>query len=348
MAATAAPAPTFVPAAPVATPAAAGAAPTVAQEQAPSYAQLREMLAGGMACSVAAAVTNPMDVVKIRMQVQRAEAHEAHLGVSAIKYRGFYQSMTKIVAEEGLLGLILPGMAACLIREFSYSGIRFGLYSHVKELYGVGKGNDGDVGLLAKLAAGSTTGAIGSCLANPTDLIKIRQQAEAGRLVNGIYTTGLRAGHPPTYRNLVHAVVHIGRTEGLPGLYKGVSATAIRASLLTAGQMASYDHTKYLLRTKYRVMNEGPALHVTASIVAGLCACTMAAPADLIKSRIMADPQHLHYRNVLDCFVQTVKHDGVRTLFKGWLPSYFRLAPHFIISLPLFEQFRVLLGLHEM
>ncbi|KNE70416.1 hypothetical protein AMAG_14550 [Allomyces macrogynus ATCC 38327] len=153
MAATAAPAPTYAPAATVAAPgAAAGAAPTVAQEQAPSYAQLREMLAGGMACSVAAAVTNPMDVVKIRMQVQRAEAHEAHLGASAIKYRGFYQSMTKIVAEEGLLGLILPGMAACLIREFSYSGIRFGLYSHVKELYGVGKGR---------------------------------------RLVNGIYTTGL-------------------------------------------------------------------------------------------------------------------------------------------------------------
>lgn len=42
--------------------------------------------------------------------------------------------------------------------------------------------------------AGLTSGAIGSFIANPTDLIKIRQQGEAGLIKNGIYVTGLHQG----------------------------------------------------------------------------------------------------------------------------------------------------------
>ena len=34
-----------------------------------------------------------------------------------------------------------------------------------------------------------------------------------------------------------------------------------------------------------------------------------------------------------------------RVLFRGWVPSYLRLGPHFIVALPLFEQARAALGL---
>lgn len=53
---------------------------------------------------------------------------------------------------------------------------------------------DGHVSLFSKIMAGLTSGAIGSFLANPTDLVKIRQQGEAGLLKNGIYVTGLQKG----------------------------------------------------------------------------------------------------------------------------------------------------------
>ncbi|KAI9175989.1 hypothetical protein H9P43_006353 [Blastocladiella emersonii ATCC 22665] len=313
-------------------------------------ATLREMTAGGLACVVACVVTNPMDVVKLRMQMQRVLADEAHLARPALTYPGgFRATAAKIFAEEGVRGLVLPGMTASVLREASYSSIRFGLYAPVKRLFysSTHHGDQAvhDVGLATKFAAGMTTGALGSCLASPLDLVKIRQQAEAGRVAGGLYVTGLRAGTAPSYRGVAHAFATIVQRDGAAGLYTGVSATATRAALLTAGQMASYDHTKYLLRDVYRVADDGPVLHVVASVVAGLCAATLAAPADLVKSRIMGDPHHLHYSGVLDCFVKTVRDEGPRALFKGWAPSYWRLAPHFTISLPLFEQFRALLGI---
>ncbi|KAI9145494.1 mitochondrial substrate carrier family protein ucpB-like protein [Paraphysoderma sedebokerense] len=314
----------------------------MATSETPSYPILRELAAGGMACSIAGALTNPLDVIKVRIQVQRQIG-----GLSTnLLYTTFSQTAKRIFVEEGLRGIYLPGLTASVLREISYSSIRFGLYSHVKTLYGMTPGQD--PGLLTKLAAGMTTGAIGSCLANPTDLVKIRQQAEAGLVDrNGVYTTGLHKGMKRSYNNTFHAFYEIGRLEGLKGLYKGVEATAARAALLTAGQMASYDHSKHLLK-KYNIMNEGIPLHISSSVIAGLCAATMAAPADLIKSRVMGDKARAQYSGVVDCIYKTLRYEGVRTFFKGWLPSYLRIAPHFIISLPLFEQCRKLFGLQNL
>jgi hypothetical protein len=36
-------------------------------------------------------------------------------------------------------------------------------------------------------------------------------------------------------------------------------------------------------------------------------------------------------RHALTPRAQTVAEEGVRALFKGWLPSYYRLGPHFIL-----------------
>lgn len=58
------------------------------------------------------------------------------------------------------------------------------------------------VPLYKKFAAGMTTGAVGSALANPTDLVKIRFQREAGRIgADGLYASGLHKGKAPAYRN---------------------------------------------------------------------------------------------------------------------------------------------------
>ncbi len=76
-------------------------------------------------------------------------------------------------------------------------------------------------------------------------------------------------------------------------------------------------------------MKEGTALHFTASFVAGLAATTLAAPADLVKSRIMADRKgggSARYRGPIDCLVQTVRTEGPLALFRGWTASYVRLG----------------------
>ena len=129
-------------------------------------------------------------------------------------------------------------------------------------------------------------------------------------------------------------------------------------------------------------MKEGTALHFTASFVAGLTATTLAAPADLVKSRIMADKKGggaAMYKGPIDCLLKTVRNEGPLALFRGWTASYVRLGcvacrphasplpasplpasplpalhvcflhrPHFLVSLPLLEAIRAALGLQHM
>ena len=100
----------------------------------------------------------------------------------------------------------------------------------------------------------------------------------------------------------------------------------------TAAQVASYDHTKHVLK-KHEIMKEGISLHIIASLIAGFCATTAAAPADLVKTRVMCDPNHELYKNPIDCLFKTARYDGPQALFRGWVPSYARIGPHFIIGM---------------
>ena len=130
---------------------------------------------------------------------------------------------------------------------------------------------------------------------------------------------------------------------GFQSLYKGTLPTTVRAALLAAAQLASYDHTKFVIKSN-GLMEDGVPLHVVASLVSGFSATTAAAPADLIKTRVMADRSV----SVAACIAKTWRAEGLRGFFRGWTPSYLRLGPHFIIAFPLYEQVRNAMGLGYM
>lgn len=67
-----------------------------------------------------------------------------------------------------------------------------------------------DAGIGSRLLAGSTTGALAVAVAQPTDVVKVRFQAQA------------RAGGGRRYQSTVEAYKTIAREEGIRGLWKGV------------------------------------------------------------------------------------------------------------------------------
>lgn len=182
-----------------------------------------------------------------------------------------------------------PGLAASCSREIFYSSLRFAIYPDLRNLV---RSDSHHLGLTAfgeKFGAGLVAGAVGSSIANPADLLKIRMQSEPGKTgIDGRFVRGPRQGQFRTYKNTIEALKDILRKEGVRGLYRGVSATCIRSSLLTAGQLSSYDHSKQLLKAS-GLFSEGIPLHVSSSIVSGLVAATFCAPADRIKTLMMVN-----------------------------------------------------------
>ena len=279
---------------------------------------LKIALAGTSACC-GASVTNPVDVVKIRMQVEKG------------KYPGMLSGMWTVGKSEGVRGLY-KGIGASLCREASYSGIRFGAYESFKELYGAT--DPKNTPLIKKLAAGSSAGMFGSALANPCDLVKIRMQSDVtGRL----------------YRNVFHAFATIHRTEGVRGLYVGIAQTVQRAGVLGACQAPVYDHTKHTLQN-LDVLQEGVQLHLVSSFLASIVAVTVTAPLDLVKTRVMsaarAPDGTAAYSGTVDCFVKTLRNEGVLALYSGWVPGWMRLGPHTIVTFLVYERLRAAMGMN--
>lgn len=85
-----------------------------------------------------------------------------------------------ILAEEGVSSLF-QGLSAGLQRQIVFASLRIGLYEPVKNLI-VGDKYEGKIIPVGyRILAALCTGAIGITVANPTDVVKIRFQAD-GRL----------------------------------------------------------------------------------------------------------------------------------------------------------------------
>lgn len=270
----------------------------------------REVLAGGGSTAIVSALLNPVDVVKTRRQLFHYRERTAQ------------EIASSIWREGGVFALWKPGLTATVAREMVYSGCTKGLYPSVRDLIS----GSSEPSLPQRVAAASLTGFLGSVPANALDVVKIRQFDTPER-----YSGGLRG-----------ALREIARTEGLVRglLLRGASASAPRGAAIAVGEVTTYDQTKAYLKRHY---TDGFALHVVTSLITGVVATTVAAPFDLLKSRVMAsaDPADGFARVAM----RLLRDEGPLALFNGWTPTYLRLGPHAILTFPLFEAMRRMVGL---
>ena len=117
--------------------------------------------------------------------------------------------------------------------------------------------------------AGGMSGLIGSALANPTDLLKVRMQACEGKP-----------------HGLIWEAKEVYRNWGIIGFAKGLYPTVVRAILLNGTKLATYDHIKHSL-INYKILSDGYMCHFVCSLIAGICEAVVTSPFDLIKTRIM-------------------------------------------------------------
>ena len=90
------------------------------------------------------------------------------------KYRNLIQGILLIAKAEGWRKGVYKGIEATIL-ENSCSILRLGLYEPIKSFLGQNKKD----AIWKKFAAGALSGMIGSAIANPADLLKIRSQASS-------------------------------------------------------------------------------------------------------------------------------------------------------------------------
>uniref|UniRef100_A0A671K4X6 Calcium-binding mitochondrial carrier protein Aralar2-like n=1 Tax=Sinocyclocheilus anshuiensis TaxID=1608454 RepID=A0A671K4X6_9TELE len=171
-----------------------------------------EILAGGCAGGSQVIFTNPLEIVKIRLQV----AGEITTGprVSALS----------VVRDLGFFGLY-KGAKACFLRDIPFSAIYFPVYAHTKASMA---DEDGRVGPLQLLTAGAIAGIPAASLVTPADVIKTRLQVAA------------RAGQT-TYSGVIDCFRKILNEEGFRALWKGAGARVFRSSPQFGVTLVTYE-----------------------------------------------------------------------------------------------------------
>ena len=149
------------------------------------------------------------------------------------------------------------------------------------------------------------------------------------------------------YANAIDGLIKMTREEGWRSLFRGVWPNSMRAVLMTASQLASYDSFKDLL-LKHASMSDNLATHFSASILAGFVATTICSPVDVIKTRVMSAKEK---ESVTTLLTRIYRNEGVRWVFRGWVPSFVRLGPHTVATFIFLEQhkkiYRRLRGFEE-
>ncbi|KAF3985288.1 hypothetical protein FT663_05126 [Candidozyma haemuli var. vulneris] len=307
---------------------------SIAQE----VSTLGGFIAGGIAACGAVTFTNPIELIKTRMQLQGELTSKSN---APKVYKNPLQASVVIYKNEGLRGL-QQGLLCGYVYQLGLNGCRIGLYEpsrfYLTKFFNPSalKGDqysDVPQNLLVNVFAGFISGSAGAVLANPFFLIKTRMQS----FNKASASLKVSVGEQTHYKGLADGLKQIFSNEGVKGLFRGTDAAVLRTGAGSAAQLPVYNLTKnYLL--SHNILADGTiGLHFVASSMAGLGVAIVMNPWDVVLTRLYNQKGDL-YKGPIDCFAKTIKIEGITALYKGFWAQLFRVGPHSILTLMFMEQ----------
>ncbi|CAL4072838.1 unnamed protein product [Meganyctiphanes norvegica] len=278
---------------------------------------------GGLSGMGAVVFTQPLDLVKNRMQASKAKSSSMLVISGIIKNEG----MTKLYT----------GFSAGLARQATYTTTRIGVYTLLFEH--ASKLNHGEPpNFFYKLAFGMAAGVCGAFVGNPTEISLIRMTSD------GLLPKVQRRN----YTHVFNAVFRITKEEGVNTLWRGTTTTMGRAMVVNAAQLATYSQAKQgLFSTGY--FDDNIFLHFCASMISGFVTSAASMPLDMAKTRIQnmkiidGKPE---YKGAFEVISKVVRKEGFFSLWKGFMPYYMRIGPNTVLTFVLLEQLTQLYKKH--
>ena len=270
-------------------------------------------LLGGISGSTATLAIQPIDMVKVRIQL---------LSEQGLKNLSPFKIAKDIIAKDGFLSLY-RGLDSAIVRQLFYGTTRLGLFYSFLDHY-KHKNHNNEVTLGQKSLSSFCAGGIAAMIANPADLILVRMQADGT----------LPPDQRRNYKNVLDGFSRIVKEEGIPRLWRGAFPSIQRACIINLALLAPFEEFKD--RLKHTITNTNTRT-IVSSLMASLIGSFASLPLDNAKTKLQKmKPDasgNLPYKGILDCMSKTVSYEGLTKLWVG-LPTYYvRIGPHVIITL---------------
>lgn len=176
-------------------------------------------------------------------------------------------------------------------------------------------------------------------LTSPLDVLKTRLQSTFYQ--DQLAAIRAQKGIPPPHTmNFFRAgLLHISETgqilgqipkvEGWRALFKGLGPNLIGVVPARAINFWAYGNGKRVYSNLFFEGKESAGVHLMAAATAGIITGTATNPIWLVKTRLQLDKQNAgaggvgrQYKNAWDCVVKTVRHEGIKGLYRGLTASY--------------------------
>ena len=281
--------------------------------------------AGALAGATATTLTYPLDLLRARMA--------AHWGPVPL-YSGYLEGLKTITKTEGV-GALFHGLRPTLTGIVPYSGIGFMTFETLKGTYEERYNCcSRDIPTPVRLAAGGFSGLIAQSTTYPLHVVRRRMQVSGSDITNQM--------------SLSSALATIWRSEGINGLFKGVTLTYIKGPITVALGFTFND----LVQSKIGAIHEGieererdrdrkgveqidPDLVKLSALegllaggTAGCVAKTCISPADRIKICFQVGTERYTVGAALAKGRQLVLEQGFRALWRGNGATIIRVLPY--------------------
>ncbi|TYG50787.1 hypothetical protein ES288_D10G203800v1 [Gossypium darwinii] len=313
---------------------------------------LLDASAGAISGGISRTVTSPLDVIKIRFQVQLEPTSSwallrGDLSGSS-KYTGMSQATKDILREEGLPGF-WRGNVPALLMVMPYTAIQFAVL-HKLKTFASGSSKTVDhlsISPYLSYISGGLAGCAATVGSYPFDLLR---------------TILASQGEPKVYPTMRSALFDIISTRGFRGLYAGLSPTLVEIVPYAGLQFGTYDTFKRWAMTwnRSRSFNTSSTTDHSLSsfqlficgLAAGTCAKLVCHPLDVVKKRFQIEGLQRHpkygarvdhrayhraYKNMFDALQRILQSEGWHGLYKGIVPSTIKAAPAGAVTFVAYE-----------
>lgn len=331
---------------------------------------LQGAVCGGLAAMSASACTHPLDLLKVRLQLSGE--------LDPTRPRASIPDTVRLMLQrEGVRGFY-RGLSASLLRQALYSPARFGLFQLLMDnrLLSFSSSPSSPPSTGEKLVSALLSGAFGGLLSSPADLVMVRMQAD-GRLaataqrkytgvIGGLRAVASEGGVTALWRgttpNMQRAMITTCAQFVSYDYFKTLCRQSLHmeeglkmhlvASMMSGVVVAALACPADVIRT--RMMNSKRAAAAAASASASASSAAASSTAAALSSVAASTPSSSSsapfpsapvnsayvyaYRNTGDAFVQTLRKEGLRGLYKGFLPYYSRVAPQVTLMFVYYEQ----------
>ncbi|XVF23980.1 hypothetical protein REPUB_Repub13aG0086700 [Reevesia pubescens] len=301
------------------------------QAQKTQIGTVSQLLAGGIAGALSKTCTAPLARLTILFQVQGMHSDAATLRKASI-----WREASRIVGEEGFRAF-WKGNLVTIAHRLPYSSLNFYAYERYKELlYMVPaletRGENMSADLCIHFVGGGLAGITAASATYPLDLVRTRLAAQT----KVIY-----------YRGICHTLQTICKEEGILGLYKGLGATLLGVGPSIAISFSVYEGLRSFWQSQ-RPHDSTVLVSLSCGSLSGIASSTAIFPLDLIRRRKQLEGAggraRVYTTGIFGTFKHIFRTEGLRGLYRGILPEYYKVVPGVGICFMTYETLKMLLA----